>query len=278
MALLAVFFQPLGLGERRRSLLAVHCVQQIHLFLFFEERQLIGGVEGDFLLIHHVQQFGDQLGEADITKNLVFTLADLFSQYLARLLPKIVPNLGTIFFGRSASLSLHSFQLHLVGKSPFTGEQAFPLQIAVNHDDGGLVIVQIPHNDRHGFLARQLTGPVTPVPCHQLIAAVRVRSGNGRNQYAILPDAVGGLHHGLIVLDLEGVILERVQLGQGDFQNLFPLGVGAAFLGGKQVIYRGQLYFFRAAFQVLSPPASDFYRLPPPCRRGHVRRCSCPRR
>ena len=104
VALLAVFFQPLGLGERRRSLLAVHCVQQIHLFLFFEERQLIGGVEGDFLLIHHVQQFGDQLGEADITKNLVFTLADLFSQYLARLLPKIVPNLGTIFFGRSASL------------------------------------------------------------------------------------------------------------------------------------------------------------------------------
>ena len=59
MALLAVLFQPLGLGERRRGLFAVHRVQKLRLFLFFEERQLIGRVEGDFLLVHHVQQFGN---------------------------------------------------------------------------------------------------------------------------------------------------------------------------------------------------------------------------
>ena len=57
-----------------------------------------------------------------------------------------------------------------------------------------------------------------------------------------------------------------------------PLCVGTAFLGGKQVIYRCQLYFFRAAFQVLSPPASDFCSFQPPCRRGHGQKCSCPRR
>ena len=133
-------------------------------------------------------------------------------------------------------MSLHSFQLHLVGKSPFTGEQAFPLQIAVNHDDGGLVIVQVADNHRHGFFTRQLASSVPPVPGNQLIAAIRVRAGNGRDQYAVLPDAVGGLHHGLIVLDLKGVILEWVQLRQGNFHDFFTLGVGAAFLGGKQVI------------------------------------------
>src|SRR5699024_6107297 len=98
------------------------------------------------------------------------------------------------------------------------------------------------------------------------------------DQHAVLPDAVGGLQHGLIVLNLEGVVLERMQLGQGNFQNLFPLGVRPAFLGGKQVIDRGQLYFFRAAFQVSTPPSSDFGSLRPPCRRDRGRRYSCPRR
>ena len=57
-----------------------------------------------------------------------------------------------------------------------------------------------------------------------------------------------------------------------------PLCVGTAFLGRKQVIYRCQLYFFRAAFQVSTPPSSDFDTLLPPCRRGHGQKCSCPRR
>ena len=70
----------------------------------------------------------------------------------------------------------------------------------------------------------------------------------------LLLDAVGSFHHGLIILDLEGMLLERVQFRQGNFQNLLPLGVGPAFLCGEQVIYRGQLYFFRAAFQVSTPP------------------------
>ncbi|MFQ8962220.1 hypothetical protein [Sellimonas intestinalis] len=45
--------------------------------LSFEEGQLIGRVEGDFLLIHHVQQFGNQLGEADVTLNLSLTFSCL---------------------------------------------------------------------------------------------------------------------------------------------------------------------------------------------------------
>ena len=60
------------------------------------------------------------------------------------------------------------------------------------------------------------------------------------------------LHHGLVILDFEGVVLERMQLRQRDFPYFFQLGILAAFLSGKQVIVWSQLYFFRAAFQVLS--------------------------
>ena len=40
------------------------------LFLFFEERQLISRVESDFPFIDHIQQFGNQLRQADISLNL----------------------------------------------------------------------------------------------------------------------------------------------------------------------------------------------------------------
>lgn len=49
-----------------------------------------------------------------------------------------------------------------------------------------------------------------PVPGYQLIAAVWIGSGDGRDQYTVLLDAVGSFHHGLIILDFEGMILERV--------------------------------------------------------------------
>ncbi len=58
----------------------------------------------------------------------------------------------------------------------------------------------------------------------------------------------------------------------------FPLCIGTAFLGGKQVIYRCQLYFFRAAFQVSTPPSSDFDTPLPPCRQGHGRKYFFPLR
>ncbi len=152
------------------------------------------------------------------------------------------------------------------------------MQVAVNHDNRGGVIVQIPDNDRHGFFLCQFTGPMPPVSGYQLIAAAGVRTGDSRNKNAVLPDAVRCFHHGIIIFDLEGVSLERVQLAQRDFYHLFPPRVGAAFLGGKQIIDRCQLYFFRAAFQVSTPPWSDLRNPPLLCRLGHGRKCSCPLR
>ena len=68
--LLAELLQALGLGEGWRGLFAGHHIQELFLFLSREEGQLIGRIQGDFLLVHHIQQGGDQLGEADVTHNL----------------------------------------------------------------------------------------------------------------------------------------------------------------------------------------------------------------
>ena len=86
------------------------------------------------------------------------------------------------------------------------------MQVAVNHDNRGGVIVQIPDNHRHGFFLCQFTGPMPPVSGYQLIAALRVRTGDSRNQNTVLPDAVRCFHHGIIIFDFERVALERVQL------------------------------------------------------------------
>ena len=61
----------------------------------------------------------------------------------------------------------------------------------------------IKHNDRYSLFLSQFTGTVPSVSGHQFIAALRVRSCNRRNQHTVLPNAVGGLHHGFIILDFE---------------------------------------------------------------------------
>ena len=46
------------------------------------------------------------------------------------------------------------------------------LEVAVHHDDGGSVPVNVADNDRHGGQPRQLTGVFAAVACNQLITAV----------------------------------------------------------------------------------------------------------
>jgi len=91
MSLLAVFLESLSLGERGGSLFAVHRVQQIPLFFFFEKGQLISRIEGDFLFIDHIQQFGNQLRQADIALHLVPTRTSLLRQQFicTQLRPKL---------------------------------------------------------------------------------------------------------------------------------------------------------------------------------------------
>ena len=113
---------------------------------------------------------------------------------------------------------------------------------------------------------------------YQLITALRVWSSNRRNQNAILLDTVCGFHHGFVILDFEWVVLKGMQFRQRNLLNLFQLCILTAFFGGEQIIYRCQLYFFRAAFQVSTPPSSDFDTPLPPCRQGHGRKYFFPLR
>ena len=115
----------------------------------------------------------------------------------------------------------HSFQLHFIGKGSLTWKQAFSLQVAVNHNNCGCIIVQITDNYRHGLFFCQLTGSAPPVSGYQLIAALRVWSGNRRNQNAILLDTVSGLHHGFVILDFEWMVPKGMQFRQRNFLNLF---------------------------------------------------------
>ena len=45
-----------------------------------------------------------------------------------------------------------------IGFGAFGGENVLPLEVAVHHDDGGSVPVNVADNDGHGGQPRQLTG------------------------------------------------------------------------------------------------------------------------
>ena len=160
-------------------------------------------------LIHHIQKLWNQFSQTNISHYLDTASFTGFFCHLvsgAQLLFNL--NRSQVC---SCSLMFNGFQLHFVGKSPFTGEQIFSLQIAVNHNNCGSIVIQVAHNDRHGFFSGQFAGSAASVTGYQLITAIRQWSGNRRNQHTILFDAVCGFYHCIIILDLEGVILERMQ-------------------------------------------------------------------
>ena len=58
-ALLRELFQPLCLRQGWRCLCIVHSLQKFFLFRWLQIRQLYRRIEGDFLLIHHIQNFAN---------------------------------------------------------------------------------------------------------------------------------------------------------------------------------------------------------------------------
>lgn len=77
---------------------------------------------------------------------------------------------------------------------------------------------------------------VPPVSRNQLIASIGIGTDDGRNQNAVLPDTVRCFHHGLVILDLKGMVLKRMQFRQRDFHYFFAAGINPAFLSRKQII------------------------------------------
>ena len=152
-------------------------------------------------------------------------------------------------------------------------------------------IGHIPDNDWHILQTCQLAGSVAAMARNNLIATIRVRAHKARRTNTALFNTIQRfLHLGVIILETvrltckwhlglhSWIPFKVVQLCKGDTDNSLFVGFLTFLLRGKKIIYRCQLYFFRAAFQVSSPPASDFCSSQPPCRQGHGQKCSCPRR
>ena len=76
---LAQFLDALGLGKGGRVLGILHSLQKIPLFGSRQIGQLHSGIEGDFLLVYQVQQFGDEVGQADIALNLLSAFSGIVS-------------------------------------------------------------------------------------------------------------------------------------------------------------------------------------------------------
>ena len=149
----------------------------------------------------------------EMAKLLGVTASTLrYYQLNSSLSREIVTNLVTIFFNRSSRLSFHRIEFHFIDKSPFARQQLLTLQIAVHHDNCSGIVVEVANDDRHGFLARQLGRMMPPVSSDQLIAAVRIRTRNRGDKHAILAHTVYCVLHRRIVLNLEGMISERMQL------------------------------------------------------------------
>ena len=51
---------------------------KIPLLAFVQIGQLHSGIEGNFLFVHHVQQFGNEVCQADIASNSIATYALAF--------------------------------------------------------------------------------------------------------------------------------------------------------------------------------------------------------
>ena len=127
-------------------------------------------------------------------------------------------------------------QLHFVGKSPFTGQDVFTLQIGIHHQYHSSIVRHLPHDNRQGIQPGKFSRILAAMPGDDLVAALRARAGNQRSQHTVLCDAIHRPGHGFIVQHFERVVGEGVQRINGNLLHLFPLFLLSVFLGGKQVI------------------------------------------
>lgn len=89
---LAHLFEGTGLGEGRSSLTGVHLLLEHPLVFLGQVGDLHRRIEGDLVFIHHLKDGGDQVGQADVTMDLVSAITSFLSHNIHRL--QLHPNLG----------------------------------------------------------------------------------------------------------------------------------------------------------------------------------------
>ena len=161
-------------------------------------------------------------------------------------------------------------QLHLVGKCSFARKDGFSLQIRIDHQNNGCIIVQVTNNRRHGFLTRKLRCTVPPVTRNDFITTIRVRTDNRRGENSEISDALRRFHHFFIINHTEGVSLERVQFRKRNFLHSLLLGFSSGLIGGENIIVPLQADVCAFFLHCLTPPSSELYRLRQLCLWDHA--------
>ena len=115
-----------------------------------------------------------------------------------------------------SGLLFDRFHAEFIGFCPFRGKNVFTLDVAVNKLDDGIIVIEVHHDHRHGIQTGKLTGSLTAMTGNQLIAAIRLRSGNGWNQNAVFLHALNEFQHGRVVPDTEGIVRVWMELVDGN--------------------------------------------------------------
>ncbi len=208
----AQLLHPLYLGHGGRRLFAVDGLHKQFLFVFGEIRDLIGGGEGDFLLVHHPQERGNEIVQLDGVSDRIAADAALRpDQVVAPELRRIVRRSEV----RALPLPFDRFQTELVRFCPFAREDFFPLRVGVHHLNDGFVVVQLPDDAGHFVKPGEFAGVFAAVSGDDFISAV---SGpdNRRGEDAAALDALGEDPHGLVVSDGVGGKRRGTEIFQGN--------------------------------------------------------------
>ena len=246
--LLAHASQPLSLGQRRRHLVAVHHGEERFLLGRLQIRQLYRRSQGNPSVIHHLEDFGDQVREADITLDLRCAVAGLFTYDLRGSHPlKIGTNLVQIF--GATCFTVKSLHFHLVREGFLRRQNVLSLQVAVHHSNDGLLVGQLADNHRHGVHPQCLAGRQPPMAGDQLISAALLGPRQGGRQHAGVGNALHQLPHLRVVFHLEGVALEGRQLRQRKLLHLGLAGVRTLLLGHEQLVIAAQAQINGLVFQ-----------------------------
>ena len=99
----------------------------------------------------------------------------------------------------------------------------FSLQIGIDHQYRGGIILHVAHNDRHGVQMGKFCGVFPAMPGDDLIAALWSGAGDERSQHTELRNAFYRPGHCIIVQHFEWVVFERKKLIHRNLLYLFPL-------------------------------------------------------
>ena len=133
---------------------------------------------------------------------------------------KILPNLGRIFSG-PASLPFDGFQLHFVSLCFLAGEDVFSLKVAIYHDDGCRIAVDVADDDGHVIETGNRRCLFSSMSRDQFKCPIGEGTRDAGDKYTELLDALNCLLHHVIITNAERMVGVWPQLVQRDALNDF---------------------------------------------------------